>query len=73
MICDGVTVPSSSPADAVTILNVDPGSYMSCTLRLRQAIDVKSRKRFGSNVGSDAIARIDPSRGSITIADPAGA
>jgi len=26
MNCDGVTSPSSSPAEAVTILNVEPGS-----------------------------------------------
>ncbi len=43
-ICDGVTMRSSSPAAAVMILNVDPGSYASCTLRFFHAAGGKSPK-----------------------------
>ena len=47
-------------AEAVTTLNVDPGSYRSWTARLRRANSVASRYSFGSNVGSLASARISP-------------
>ena len=34
-VVDGVTSPSSSAAATVTTFNVDPGSYVSVTVRLR--------------------------------------
>ena len=45
VVC-GVTVPSSSAAATVTSLNVEPGSYVSVTARLRRRSARVVGKRF---------------------------
>ncbi len=42
---------SSIAADAVTTLNVEPGSYRSWTARLRRATTSAPLKTFGLKVG----------------------
>ena len=65
----GATTLSSSAAAIVTILNVEPGSYVSVTARLRLQVGATTApKRFASKPGAFAIARIAPVRGSSTIA-----
>src|SRR5262245_17902710 len=65
---DGDTRCSDSAAATVTSLNVEPGSYVSVTARFRCTSSGTDGKRFASYPGSTAIARIDPVRGSRTIA-----
>src|ERR1043165_8531921 len=63
----GVATPSSIAEAAVTILNVDPGSYVSLTPRLVQASRLYFGYSFGLNVGKLAIPKISPVEGDIAI------
>jgi hypothetical protein len=82
------STPSSSAAEAVTSLNVEPGGYSwsfafessgrfgSFVSRLYAAVaDLTScdASSFGSNVGLEAIARISPVEGSIATTAPSPA
>src|SRR5438067_489507 len=67
-VVEGETSRSDSAAATVTTLNVDPGSYVSVTARLRWRSSGAIGKRFASYPGWTAIARIAPVRGSRTIA-----
>ena len=64
---------SSKAAEAVTTLNVDPGSYRSWTARFRSRSGVEARNAFGLKVGSLASANTSPVRGSSITTAPASA
>ena len=65
---EGVTFPSSRAAVIVAILKVEPGSKVSTTGRLRSSSGFSSARLLGLKRGTLAMARIEPSRGSITTA-----
>ncbi len=67
---DGLTIPSESAAATVTTLNVEPGSYVSVTTRLRRLAADVVPNRFASYPGATAIASTAPVRGSSTTALP---
>ena len=69
----GVTTWSVSAAAYVTTLNVEPGSYVSVTARLRWRLLGTFGKSFASKPGALAIASTPPVRGSRTIAVPSAA
>ena len=62
------TAPASSAAAIVNVFIVEPGSYVSVTARLRASASAAPTGSLGLNVGTDAIARTSPVRGSIMIA-----
>ena len=64
----GVTTLSWSAAVTVTSLNVEPGSYVSVTARLRRRSARVVGKRLALKRGAVAIARTEPVYGSITTA-----
>ncbi len=61
-------MPSWRPAATVTSLNVEPGSYVSVTARLRRRSAFVSGKRLALKPGATAIASTAPVYGSMTIA-----
>src|SRR5205809_4639966 len=65
---DGETSRSERAPATVISLKVEPGSYVSVTVRLRWRSLGTLGKRFASYPGWTAIARIAPVRGSRTIA-----
>src|SRR5215510_711894 len=65
---EGETSPSESAPETVTILNVDPGSYVLSTVWFRWCGGQIAGKRLASYVGALAIARTAPFLGLSTIA-----
>jgi hypothetical protein len=75
-----------SAATAVASLNVEPGAYCPAIARSVSGkcasgavnarycgVEIPPTKSAGLKVGNDAMARTEPSRGSMTTAAPAGA
>ncbi len=62
-----LTTCSFSAPEITIVLNVEPGSITSLMTRLRSASGDAAPGLFGSKSGSDAIARISPVRGRMTM------